>query len=176
MFGVTLEKAVDFTSPEVLGGYAATALVAVIGLLLTVFILKKVLFKPVQKMLHDRQREVDESLENRLREEEELRAREERIQELERTRAEEEKEKRSRLEEELRLLEEEKTQEAEALAKSRIEEADRLIEAKRKSEEDRVYRQAVDLAVDAMSRLMDRQVTGDEASALSDSINERGRS
>ena len=53
MICVIAEKAVDFTSPEVLAGYLATAIVAVTGLLLTIFILKKILFKPLQKIMTD---------------------------------------------------------------------------------------------------------------------------
>ncbi len=45
---------VNLFSPENLAGYAATAIVAILGFLITWFILKKLLFKPMKKVADQR--------------------------------------------------------------------------------------------------------------------------
>ena len=58
-------------SEEAIAGYLATAIITVIGLLVTYFVLKKVLFKPILQVMDQRRTEVDqmfaeaESMQNR---------------------------------------------------------------------------------------------------------------
>lgn len=174
MINVIAEKSVDFTSPEVLAGYAATAIVAVVGLLLTIFILKKVLFKPLKKIMDERQREIDEAVEQNNRQSEALAERESKMKRLEDEQQEALDQKRRELETRLAQKEAEILARAEEEAQTKLTEADRQIEHKQKSEEERLYQEAVDLAISAMSQLYDRELSKEEALALERSIGKEG--
>jgi F0F1-type ATP synthase membrane subunit b/b' len=63
---------------------------------------------------------------------------------------------------------------AEEEAQTKLTEADRQIEHKQKSEEERLYQEAVDLAISAMSQLYDRELSQEEALALEHSIGKEG--
>jgi F0F1-type ATP synthase membrane subunit b/b' len=63
---------------------------------------------------------------------------------------------------------------AEEEAQTKLTEADRQIEHKQKSEEERLYQEAVDLAISAMSQLYDRELSKEEALALERSIGKEG--
>lgn len=174
MINVIAEKSVDFTSPEVLAGYAATAIVAIVGLLLTIFILKKVLFKPLKKIMDERQREIDEAVEQNNRQSEALAERESKMKQLEDEQQEALDQKRRELETRLAQKEAEILARAEEEAQTKLTEADRQIEHKQKSEEERLYQEAVDLAISAMSQLYDRELSKEEALALERSIGKEG--
>ncbi len=172
MIAVSLEKAVDFTSPEVLGGYVATALVAVVGLLLTVIILKKILFKPLQKMMTDRQDEIDQAFE---RNESEALAIQQRLDDLEAREARQKadlEDMRLQAEAQVQAQEEEILQEARDRAQALVAEADRQIQQKQKQMDDQIYTQAVDLAVSTMSQLHEAPLTETEQDQVRLSIDQ----
>jgi|LSQX01.1.fsa_nt_gb F-type H+-transporting ATPase subunit b len=170
MFDFIAEKAIDFTSPEVLAGYLATGIVAVVGLLITVFVFKKILYKPLSKVISERQQEADQSLTGYEEREREISERESLLEEREREQhqslADHRAEAMARVEEERKRI----LSEAEAKASARLDDADREIEEMRTREDERVYRKAVELAITTISRLEDRAVGADEAKALDDSV------
>ncbi len=170
MYDFIAEKAIDFTSPEVLAGYLATGILAVIGLLITVFVLKKILYKPLQKVINERQHEVDASLSAHEEREKVIRERETALAEQEQKQSEILEEQRTQAiqhveQERMRIL-----ADAEEQANAKLAEAKLEIEQNRIREEERLYRQAVDLAVTAISRLEDRDVKPEEAAALESTI------
>lgn len=172
MIAVSLEKAVDFTSPEVLGGYVATALVALVGLLLTVIILKKILFKPLQKMMTDRQDEIDQAFE---RNESAAQAIQQRLEDLEAREARQKADlddMRLQAEAEVQAREKEILQGAQDRAQALVAEADRQIQQKQKQMDDQIYRQAVDLAVSTMSQLQEAPLSELEADQVRLSISQ----
>lgn len=170
MLAVSLEKAVDFTSPEVLGGYVATAIVAVVGLLLTVLVLKRVLYKPLQKMMADRQEEIEGAVRDN---QEEARALKDRQEALE-AREADQRETLARTREEAEAAFEKQAeailQAARLQAGDIVAGAERQAEEKRQKADDLLYRQAVDLAIDALSRLHDRSPRPDEEAWVETSI------
>ncbi|HZK29536.1 MAG TPA: hypothetical protein VFD19_04895 [Clostridia bacterium] len=171
MIGVIAEKAVDFTSPEVLAGYLATAIIAVTGLLLTVFILKKVLFKPLGKIIGDRQREIDETVNRQDEQAGKLREREDVLVEQERRQKEALEERRVLEEMKIKEKEEKIMADAKASAKELLAQAGRQIEQERCHEEERIYKQAVELAVTTMISLREgEEMAADETEALQRSI------
>ena len=176
MICVITGNAVGCASPEFIAGSLATAIVAVTGLLLTIFILKKILFKPLQKIMTDRQREIDETVERQTEQAAKLHEREEAIEEYERRQQEAFEERRNLEDKEVKAKEEKILSDAKASAEELLAEADRQITFKRLHEEERLYRQAVDLAVAAMSSLHERDVTPDQTDAIERSIREGGPS
>ena len=174
MINVIAEKSVDFTSPEVLAGYAATAIVAIVGLLLTIFILKKVLFKPLKKIMDERQREIDEAVEQNNRQSEALAERESKMKQLEDEQQAALDQKRRELEAQFAQKEAEILARAEKEAQTKLNEADRQIEHKQKGEAERLYQEAVDLAISAMRHLYDRELSKEETLALERSIGKEG--
>lgn len=170
MYDIIAEKAIDFTSPEVLAGYLATGIFAVVGLLLTVFVFKKVLYKPLRKVISERQQEVDQSLAGFEERERAISDRESLLEERERDQQQKLADKRAKA---MAQVEEERKRilsEAEAKARARLHEADHEIEEMRTREDERVYRKAVDLAITTISCLEDRAVSADEAKALDASV------
>ncbi len=170
MYDFIAEKAIDFTSPEVLAGYLATGVIAVVGLLITVFVYKKILYKPLRKVINERQEEVDQSLTGYEEREREISERvaliEEREREQQQMLADQRTEAMARVEEERKRI----LSEAESRANAKLDDADRAIEEMRSREDERVYRKAVELAITTISRLEDRAVSADEAKALDDSV------
>ena len=67
-----ISAAVDMFSPENLAGYAATAVVAIIGFLITWFLLKKILYKPMMKVSDARKEAVSSGLRSNEEEKERL--------------------------------------------------------------------------------------------------------
>lgn len=170
MYDFIAEKAIDFTSPEVLAGYLATGIIAVVGLLITVFVYKKILYKPLRKVINERQQEADQSLTGYDERERELNERESLMEEREREQqqllADQRAEVMAQVEEERKRI----LSEAEVKANARLDDADRAVEEMRAREEERVYRKAVELAITTISRLEDRTVAPEEAKALDDSV------
>lgn len=167
------EKAVDLSSPEVVAGYIATAIIAVVGLLLTVFVLKKILYKPLGKMIRDRQHEVDHVFEEQEEREQILDEREQKLDEREKEQRVTLDQRRRDAEADLQKREDEVMADAREKANMRLAEANRMIEQQKKKEDERVHRRAVHLAVESMSRLADRILKDDEVKALDSTIRER---
>lgn len=60
MYSTPIQAAVQLFSPENLAGYAATAVVAVLGFLVTWFLLKTILYKPLRKIMDTRMEHVQD--------------------------------------------------------------------------------------------------------------------
>ena len=121
-------------------------------------------------MISERQREADESISAHEEREKELSGREAALLEQEKKQQEILTEQK---EETLRQLKQEREKilaDAQAQADARLAEADREIELKRAREGERLYRQAVELAVEAVGRLEDRPVKAEEQTALERTI------
>ena len=170
MIYVIAEKAVDFTSPEVLAGYVATAIVAIVGLLLTIFILKKVLFKPLKNIMHERQREIDEAVEKNKRDQEALEERELAMRQQEEAQQALFNEERLTLEQSLASQKTRVLADADREAQKILDDAERALLDRQKNETERLYREAVELAVATMSRLYDRVLTMEEEEAIEHSV------
>lgn len=141
------DSSIPIFSPDSVAGYISTVIVAAIGFLLTVFILKKLLYTPILKALHARQRTIDEQF----REAERVRSEaEEGKKKLEASVAESETQAAKLLQSSKEQAEQ---QMGETLAEARREAEQILDNARRESErmrkeaDERIYREAVDLAM-----------------------------
>lgn len=61
---VVASSGLDVFSPETIAGYVSTAIVTIVGLIVTVWLLKILLYKPILKMIHARQKHVEHMLDD----------------------------------------------------------------------------------------------------------------
>lgn len=153
---------VDVFSPDAIAGYFSTAIVTIIGLLITVFILKKLLYKPILKVIHDRQNKVDDLLKDA---EDRHRSSVEEQQRLDQAMS-------SAKDEASAFMTSAKTQaenqrdaiiaDAKAEANAILAKAERERQAMIASDEERIYNEAVNIAVQAIGHFASESYTGEQ--------------
>lgn len=78
---IVATESVNVFSADRVAGYAATAVLTLLGLVITVLILKKLLYKPILKVIHDRQSKVDALLQDAESRQAAIKSQTERLQE-----------------------------------------------------------------------------------------------
>ncbi|HHX37190.1 MAG TPA: hypothetical protein GX717_04325 [Clostridiaceae bacterium] len=152
-------------SPENMAGYFATAIVTIIGFIITVVILKKLLYKPVLKVVHKRQAQVEEQLKQAQEVSDAVEGREKQVQ----AQMDEAKEKvRLLLATAQKQAEQQKqtiVAEAEAEAERIIERSNKEAARRRDLEDELIYTEAVKLAVATVKKYIVAEVRAGVAPA-----------
>lgn len=154
---------IDLFSAESIAGYIATAITTLIGFFLTVFILKKILYRPLLKVMDQRKREVEVAFEEieegkeenariaRENQDKALAMRQEAAEVLSMARTQAENQAESILEE------------ARNKSSVLIEKTQRDLARMKEQEEELVYKKAVDLALVAVGHFASNQFNTEEA-------------
>lgn len=151
---IVATESVNVFSADRVAGYAATAVLTLLGLVITVLILKKLLYKPILKVIHDRQSKVDALLQDAESRQAAIKSQTERLQEE----ADEAKTAAGALLKSAReqadaqreaILSDAKREAAAILAKAERDRAQMLA-----SDETRIYNEAVNIAVQAVGHFV----------------------
>lgn len=145
-----------------------TMIFAWINILILYLILKKLLFKPVKKMIDDRQQEVDDMYKNAEAAEENAKAMEaEYTEKLEKASEESEEIVKNAIRK-AQLKEEEILKEANAEAQAKLARAEEQIALEKKQALNDVKDEVADIAISIASKVIERDVSKEEHSGLID--------
>lgn len=162
----------DLFAAETVAGYVATAISAIIGLLITVWVIRRFLFKPLQKMVSTRQEEV-ESTDRRLKDRQaELEQKEKELADKKSTLEDTWEQERKTRQADAERAHAAMIREAQQEIATMKAQADLEIKRRETARREGLRDEAVGLAIQALESLAGRSVTDGERSALGHEVDE----
>lgn len=144
---LTVQAAIDLFSAENVAGYIATAVVAILGFLITWFLLKKLLYKPIMKITNARAEMVQAGMNANKEEEERLQALEKDIEERKAAFLKEEAQHKKEAAEQLEIEREDMMREAKAKADNIIEKAEKDAHKLQREQADKYRKDVIELSL-----------------------------
>lgn len=149
--------AIDLFSPENLAGYLATAVVAILGFLITWFLLKKLLYKPLMKVSDARTQMVQAGLKANQDEEARLEELEKSLEERRQSYLAEEAEHKKEAEEQIEVEREDMLREAKAKADNITSKAEKNAQRLLREQEAKYQSDVVELSVKLLAVILQNE-------------------
>lgn len=151
---VICPAAIDLFSPANIAGYLSTAIVAILGFLITWFLLKKLLYKPIMKISDARAQMVQAGMEANAEEEARLAKLEKDFQDRKAQYLAEEANHKKQAEEQLQLERANVLREAHDKAANILSKAEKTAKRREREQEANYRRQVADMSVKLLSVLL----------------------
>lgn len=162
MQNVIVPAAIDLFSPENLGGYLATAIVAILGFLITWFLLKLLLYKPIMKVADARAEMVKAGMEANAEEEARLAKLEEEFEQRKAAYLAEEAEHKKQVAEQIELDREAMMKDADTRAKNIISKAEKDAARMQRENEKAYHDDVAELSVKILAAVLQNKAAAED--------------